>query len=158
MGFLALENTELFCISFGVFLPRMGPAKPHTPHMSFISLPPDPSSPLDDRHLICCHPGISLLPQDQILSDTTHGHIQSCLVYRVLEWNRGFSLCWKPPPHTAEPQEEARPPPADISITGMVLPCGSGNICGLVIRGLCWGMRNLGSNPCSVGDLYVLLP
>ncbi|CAN0090782.1 unnamed protein product, partial [Bubo scandiacus] len=45
----------------------------------FISLPPDPSFPLDNKHLIRCHPGISLPPQDQILSDTTHRHIQSCL-------------------------------------------------------------------------------
>lgn len=52
VGFLALENTELVCISFGVFLPRMGPPKPHTPHKSIISLPPYPPSPLDDRHLI----------------------------------------------------------------------------------------------------------
>lgn len=80
VGFLALENTELVCISFGVFLPKMGPPKPHTPHKSIISLPPHPPSPLDDRHLIFCHPGNCLLPQDQILPDTTHGYIQSCLV------------------------------------------------------------------------------
>lgn len=75
-----MEIIELLCISFGLFLPGNGPSKLQTPHMSLISLPPDPSFPLDDRHLILCHPGISLLPQDQILSDTTHGHIQSCLV------------------------------------------------------------------------------
>lgn len=80
--------------------------------------------------------------------------MQFCLVKRALEQSRSFSLCWKPP-HKAEPQQEAC---RDISITGTVLPCASRNICELVIRAFFWGMRNLESNPRSVGDLYVLLP
>jgi len=107
---------------------------------------------------ICGHLGISFLPQDQILSDTNHEHIQCCVEGSGAEQSRGFSLCWKPPLHTAETQEETCPPPTDISITGIVLPCGSRNMCVSVIKTLFWAMRNLGSNPCSVGDLHAFLP
>lgn len=107
----------------------MGPAKPHTPHMSLSS---GPFSPLGDDHHICCHPGISLLPQDKILPDTTHG--QSHLVLRALEQSRSFSLCWKHPPHTpATHRHFHHRHDAPLWVRKR----------GLVTRALLWGTQNM---------------
>lgn len=103
----------LFCISFGGLLPRISLAKPLTAHTSFISLPSCPFSSLGDDHHICCHPGISFLPQVQMQPHTTHRHIPSCVEGSGASACAGNILLTHLPPST---------------IHSTMLPCGSGNV------------------------------
>lgn len=125
-----------FCVSFGGFLPRMSPLKPHTPHMSFISLSSSPFSPLGDDHHICCHLFCPRTRQNPWAGPT---------LCRGL-WSRAeASAC-------AGIILLSHLPPTGISTTGTMLPRGPGNVDW-------WPGDGYGVHKTrSVGDSCVLLP